>query len=117
MAKVAANGKSLGKSNVVKFPSEIYMESMIYKNGEFNIQYPGYYEVSINFRSVRRSFQAELMINNKTGFLFGEKNGKGSMNMSTIVKLEVNDKVHVRIRNGKTSRFPGGNNFSIRKID
>ena len=91
---------------------------MIYRNGEFTIQYPGYYEVSINFVSIKSSgLKAELMINNKNGFLGGEVTGKGSLNMSTIVKLDVDDKVHVRIRKGKTSRFSGANNFSIRKID
>ena len=118
MAKVAANGKSLGKSNIVDFENIIYCESMSYLNGVFTIQKPGFYEVSINFDSLWYSgLQVDLLVNNLGGFLFGERTGNGSLNMSTIVKLNYNDKVNVRIRKGKTTTYQDANNFSIRKID
>ena len=118
MAKVSNNGKSLGTSHVVQFPHIVYKESMIYINGEFLIMDPGYYEVSINFYSVLTSgLAADLMVNNRWGFVFGEILGKGTLNMSTIVKLNKYDYVHVRIKKGKTSIWGDANNFSIRKID
>ena len=123
MAKVSANNdESLGKSNVVEFPNIIYNESMVYKNGVFLIQDPGYYEVTINFHQrldlgFYPGLDAELIVNSKHGFVYGRVNPKGSLNMSTIVKLNVYDNVNVKIRNGVTSKWGDANNFSIRKID
>ena len=116
MAKVAGN--SLNASETVDFRKIKFIESKIYRNGDFFIQYPRYSEVSINFYSYWRSgLKADLMINNRNGFLFRERTGKGSLNMSTIVKLDAYDKVHVRIRNGQTSKYSDANFFTNRKID
>ena len=127
MAKVSVDGKRIGVTNIVEFPkiiyppnqgSEINSESLVYRNGVFTIKVPGYYEVNINFYSTHSGgLQAELLINNRNGFLFGGRAGRASLNMSTIVKLNYGDHVNVKIRRGRSSTYADANNFSIRKID
>ena len=118
LAKVSANGQQISKSYIVNFEAIPYNESMIYKNGIFLILDPGYYEVKINFYSIVNTvFDADLLVNNKHGYVYGRRNSKGSLNMSTIVKLNKYDSVFVRIKNGITSKWGDANNFSIRKIN
>ena len=56
------------------------------------------------------------MVNNKHGNGFGRSIG-GTLNMMSIVKLELYDSVNVRIRTGKTTTSWDANNFQMQKIN
>ena len=120
MAKVGTDNLSVVPAgNPINFKSVIFNESMTYKNGVFLILDPGYYEVILNLmpRNDQTDLLVDIMVNNqKDSFGFAKATNGASLNMSSIVKLELYDTVHIRIRHGTAHRYYDANNFQIRKI-
>ena len=118
MAKVGTDDL-LPAGNPINFKSVIFNESMTYKNGVFLILDPGYYEVILNLLPLndQTDLSVDIMVNNrKDSFGYAKATNGASLNMSSIVKLELYDTVHIRIRDGTAHRYYDANNFQIRKI-
>ena len=117
MAKVGNDGKTgLNAGNPINFKLVKLNEGMEYNNGVFLILQPGYYQVIVNLgdHSGNYNIEADIMVNNIHGNGFGRG---GSVNMASIVKLDLYDSVNVRIRKGTTGKYDDQNNFQIQKIN
>ena len=75
---------------------------------------PGYYQVIVNLGEDPNGIEADIMVNNLHGNGFGRG---GSVNMASIVKLDLYDSVNIRIRKGTTGKYDDQNNFQIQKIN
>ena len=118
LAKVGNDGETgLNAGNPINFKSVKLNEGMQYNNGVFLILQPGYYQVIVNLGDAPPdyiSIEADIMVNNIHGNGFGRG---GSVNMASIVKLDLYDSVNVRIRKGTTGKYADQNNFQIQKIN
>ena len=118
LAKVGSDNQNpLLTADIVNFKKTMFIESMVYKNGIFFIVHPGYYEVTINLQPSTAIFEADMIVSGRKLGLYGRVVSQDSLNMSTILKLELYDIVHLRIRNGQTTIWFDANNFQIRKIN
>ena len=117
LAKVCS-GEVLYPGNPINFKSVYFNEGMQYTNGVFLIFDPGYYQVTIHFTPANKEtdIEAEILINNLNGHVYGKGTNGGTLNISSIVKLELYDSVNVKIRYGTTTPFHDANHFVIQKI-
>ena len=117
LAKVCS-GEVLYPGNPINFKSVYFNEGMQYTNGVFLIFDPGYYQVTIHLTPVNKETDigAEILINNLNSHLYGQGTNGGTLNISSIVKLELYDSVNVKIRYGTTTTFHDANQFVIQKI-
>ena len=120
LAKVQNDRQAeLGAGNPVNFPSTAFNEGMHYTNGVFLIFDPGYHHVIVNLRSpsIDSTLEADIMVNFEHGYGFAERVGGGSLNLLSIVKLELYDSINVRIRAGIATKHADASNFQIQKIN
>ena len=118
LAKVGNDGKTgLNAGNPINFKLVQFNEGMQYNNGVFLILQPGYYQVTVNLGDYAPDYtgiDADIMVNNIHGNGFGRG---GSVNMASIVKLDLYDSVNIRIRKGTTGKYDDQNNSQIQKIN
>jgi len=114
----ACSGEVLYPGNPINFKSVYFNEGMQYTNGVFLIFDPGYYQVTIHLTPANKEtdIDAEILINNLGRHLYGKGTNGGTLNISSIVKLELYDSVNVKIRYGTTTRYHDANQFVIQKI-
>ena len=92
LAKVGSDNQNpLLTADIVNFKKTMFIESMVYKNGIFFIVHPGYYEVTINLQPSTAIFEADMIVSGRKLGLYGRVVSQDSLNMSTILKLELYD--------------------------